>query len=262
LSPPRCLAGKAQETLPKIACALGLVQVMAQAFNRVGVVGGALMEHIEPNEHEVPKESISFRIAGRAVVIAKDVANGLQGVSFVSVGCAGLEVSQIGFYSLTCPRPIAYRYEGAACCFGHGSGNRADMINVFTKVWLLKCRPGSRDDFSKVCIRRGRADRELTLGLKAKARNAVVSTSTVNYQIVKRLAVSSLLHSDPHNDAVVKARGRFLSEQCAKINGNRSIFEGKPTSARYFRRLRHFNISMLETNSRTIRGVSGGHFCT
>ncbi len=92
MSSPCCLAGETQQTLPKIAGALGLVQVMAQAFNGVGVVGCAFMEHIEPNEHEVPKEPISLCIAGRAAVIAKDVANGLQGVSFISVGCAGLEV--------------------------------------------------------------------------------------------------------------------------------------------------------------------------
>ena len=65
---------------------------MTQAFDCVDIIGCPLVQDIEPDEHKVPKEPIGLCVAGRAVVITEDVADGLQGVSFVIIRLARLEV--------------------------------------------------------------------------------------------------------------------------------------------------------------------------
>ena len=77
LCSPRGLAGEAQKALPEVACASGLVQVMAQAFDRVGIIGCSFVQHIEPDEHKVPKQPIGLCITSCAAVITEDVSDAL-----------------------------------------------------------------------------------------------------------------------------------------------------------------------------------------
>jgi hypothetical protein len=90
------------------------MEMRTQPLNRVSIVGRALMQNIDVDQHEMAKQPVRLRLARRAVAIAENFEHRLQCVALIGVGGSRLEMAQESIQRRTRASPLTDGSERAS----------------------------------------------------------------------------------------------------------------------------------------------------